>query len=69
MSASKSPRQRSKRTYDDFAPHYGTVMLPARPGKPVAKGEHRVAFAFHSSTATRTELITSWSEAIRPSRR
>jgi transposase len=23
-----------QRTYDDFAQHYGTVILPARPGKP-----------------------------------
>lgn len=28
-----------QRTYDDFAQHYGTVILPARPGKPKDKAK------------------------------
>ena len=36
-----------QRTYDEFAQHYGTVLLPARPGKPRdnAKGEAGVLVA------------------------
>jgi transposase len=28
-----------QRTYDEFAQHYGTVILPARPGKPKDKAK------------------------------
>jgi transposase len=35
-----------QRTYDDFAPHYGTVILPARPGKPKDKAQASYCSSF-----------------------
>ena len=34
---------RGQRTYDEFAQHYGTVILPARPAKPRDKAKIEVA--------------------------
>jgi transposase len=35
-----------QRTYDDFAQHYGTVILPARPAKPRDKGQASYCSSF-----------------------
>ncbi len=67
-----------QRTYDDFAQHYGTVILPARPAKPrdkakISSGDHRSVerperMARGRSTGTSRHGRATWRPSSPPPR-